>query len=360
MSGLKRRNHYVPRFLLNRFASRVKGDTRFVWQFSKDQSPIEVSTRDAAVGSFFYGDPANGVEDRLSEVERVQAQALDAVEKGDAPEHHARALRHLIWTLAVRTRALRDQYADAMTVLLDSIQSSARDPAANRALVAMADRQFDQTIADQIAKLPPEMQPRARVILDTPEVRASVRAQLLRAINDLDVEAFIGWLRSQAKGQFNIDGSVADGHVRGIAKLLDRDDAPSGFRPPHWLVVRRPIGTFVLGDCCVWAAGPNSQGSAVLGLGDKLHAVYLPISSRAVLVASFRPIESPPSDADINAASVSYGYHVFFASRRTDDEAALVPSLGTGTPLLSAVEIAEIARDGWVRLERGEGETAGR
>lgn len=48
MAG-KKRSHYVPRFLLNRFASRSQNDTRLVWQFSKEKPPIEISTSSAAV-----------------------------------------------------------------------------------------------------------------------------------------------------------------------------------------------------------------------------------------------------------------------------------------------------------------------
>ena len=65
----QKRNHYIPRLLLNRFASRAEGDKHWVWQSGQGGQSREISTRDAAVGSHFYGALDTGVEQALAKVE---------------------------------------------------------------------------------------------------------------------------------------------------------------------------------------------------------------------------------------------------------------------------------------------------
>lgn len=87
----RRRNHFIPRFLLNRFASRRKDSKAWIWQISQDGSAVEISTRDAAVATDFYGGPETGVEDAFAEAETEFSRTLAAIERGGLACDHAKA-----------------------------------------------------------------------------------------------------------------------------------------------------------------------------------------------------------------------------------------------------------------------------
>lgn len=120
-----RRNHYVPRFLLKRFSSRSQGKKSWIWQVSHEDDPVEISTRDAAVTRDFYGGPSSGVEDAFATAETRFADVLAAIESGDSPQLHQKELREFIWTLVVRTRAFRQQFAQFSGDLLEKVLESA-------------------------------------------------------------------------------------------------------------------------------------------------------------------------------------------------------------------------------------------
>src|SRR5437773_5887036 len=101
---VKVRNHYIPRLLLNRFASRTQGDTSWIWQLSSDGRAREISTRDAAVGSLFYGKPDSGVEEALARIESRFAPILERIDLGEQPSEFQEALRQFVYLLFIRTR----------------------------------------------------------------------------------------------------------------------------------------------------------------------------------------------------------------------------------------------------------------
>jgi hypothetical protein len=67
MSG--RRQHDVPRFLLNGFASKVvhgaEEDEYSVWCFRKGKPPFEPNTKNVGLQKFFYGESGKGSLDDL-------------------------------------------------------------------------------------------------------------------------------------------------------------------------------------------------------------------------------------------------------------------------------------------------------
>ena len=72
----RKRHHYIPRFLLARFASQRQEEKSWVWQISTDRA-IEISTKDAAVSKHFYGQDSS-IEDGLVPLETGYAATLSA------------------------------------------------------------------------------------------------------------------------------------------------------------------------------------------------------------------------------------------------------------------------------------------
>jgi hypothetical protein len=158
----RRRNHFVPRFLLNRFASRTDGKKSWVWQLSRDREPIEISTRDAAVATQFYGGSETGVEDALAVAETRFSRTLSALDAGESAHNHAEGLREFVWNLAVRTRALRKQFEDVAERLTTKVIETVTSDEVGDALAQFIRSDFDRLMDEGISSLSPEDQVLAR------------------------------------------------------------------------------------------------------------------------------------------------------------------------------------------------------
>lgn len=110
--------------------------------------PIEISTRDAAVSDYFYGGPETGVEDAFANVEDRLSALPQSLDQGELPENLAEDLRLFIWTLAVRTRAVRDQLGGTANVLFDQMATTITPDQALPAVLEQLDLQFDRVIKD--------------------------------------------------------------------------------------------------------------------------------------------------------------------------------------------------------------------
>jgi len=150
----KKRNHYIPRVLLTRLASRRDGEKAWVWQLRPNEEPIEVSVRDVGVATYFYGKPETGVEDQLSEGETRMASILDSIEAGASPANYDRELRHWIHTLAVRTKHLRDAFANSTSDLLDEMTALADSDTAQQAGRAYVEANVDDILLDVLTGIP--------------------------------------------------------------------------------------------------------------------------------------------------------------------------------------------------------------
>jgi hypothetical protein len=167
----RHRNHHIPRFLLNRFASRVEGDKHWIWQISRDAGAQELSTRDVAVSRGFYGGRADGVEDALVEVESRFAAALACMDDRHPPEAFADGLRQFAWMMAVRTRAIREQFAAAFDMLLAEFGKWSNRVDANSSAGQQLRARLDQEIEKAIQKLPPQARIQAATAIQVPAIR---------------------------------------------------------------------------------------------------------------------------------------------------------------------------------------------
>jgi len=143
----------MPRFLLNRFSSRGERKKCWIWQLEQGGMPIEISTRDAAVSDYFYGGPETGVEDAFANVEDRLSALPQSLDQGELPENLAEDLRLFIWTLAVRTRAVRDQLGGTANVLFDQMATTITSDQALAAVLEQLDLQFDRVIKDTLQDL---------------------------------------------------------------------------------------------------------------------------------------------------------------------------------------------------------------
>lgn len=336
------RNHFVPQFLLRRFASKKPAKASFVWVFERTGEIEEMSTNRTAWHWDFYGEEANGVETGLRSYESQHARTLLRIDAGNSVQDYQEEMRQLVWMLAVRTRALRRQYAAAVSRLLDHYEAHANTEPARTAASRHIRHILPEVLTNAFAKLPPAYGKRAQELLVNPERYKALENTLAAQIDALDMQSFMMWVRQATNLGGKLARSAATGQITALEQFLKAPQPPASFSPALWHVERRPKGTFVLGDSCVFATDKNGNASALLAHMRDWQGIYLPISDQSVLIASRRDGIELMSDEDINRASVRLSDQAFYACRRTAREEMYVEEIGRGVPIMTDEELSAI------------------
>ena len=142
-----RRNHYIPRFLLSRFASRRLGKKSWIGQVDRTNTR-EISTKDAAVSHDFYGRPDTGLENALSLLEGRLAASIAALEAGQLTRANDDDLRTLVWNMVFRGKASREQLADTGARVAENLAAPKYRELALDAMRAMAHANLDELLRE--------------------------------------------------------------------------------------------------------------------------------------------------------------------------------------------------------------------
>ena len=218
----RQRNHEIPRFLLNRFASKAEGDTRWVWRIGRDASVRELSTRDVAASRRFYG--SGRLEHALQDAEGPFSRVLADIARGQPPEAFSEELRQLVWTQAARTRAAREQFATAANDLLSEFAAFSETGDARDAAVRQVHLLFDEQLEKAVATLPANHRRWALDLLRVPAIRERF-LDYVREYVGSNFGALTGAIVRIVQDRGIIPRSAEVGQIRGLAKLLDRRDS---------------------------------------------------------------------------------------------------------------------------------------
>ena len=351
VSGRRERNHFIPRFLLNRFASRREGEKRWIWQLGPGSEPKEISTRDVAVESHFYGGSETGVETAFAAAESRFGAVLQALDRGEGATDHSDTLRALTWTLAIRTRALRKQFAETADQLVARLAESASSEEAREAFAREFRGQFDVLIDEMLAKLPIHQ----RELLKIPLVRELLMNLGEQHARSFDLRGLMVKFIAVVRSQESLSQSARKGQIRGLAQLLGEKGVPNSFAPSHWSVRCVAPGRLILGDGCVVAASESHAAGSLFRLGNSWPSLYLPICPSALLVGKLNPADPELELEQVNRASAELSWSHIYSCRIDEQEAYLAHLVGSGAAFLTAEELSAVVDSAWSELPSRRG-----
>jgi len=345
----RERNHFISRFLLRRFASKVdaKRNKSWIWDIQKTGVTREISTKDAAVSSKFYGDRATGIEDAFAIEEEKFSAALRAIDAGAPLSEHAATLSRLVWSQAARTRALRHSLAETMDAVFSAFTSSLDSAAATAAFKRMTKEELPRTIADELTKLPPDSRREAERRLEAMGGTEGAVQLALSRIDSLEFAAFGVILNAMMKSEGFIDKAMERGHVKGLSKLLIETPLDQPFKPDAWYLLEDPCASLVLGDVGVFAVAQEGTTSLVMRVSDAWREIYMPISPTKALVGCKGTMRPSLSAQEVNRASASFSLASIYAGRLTESERQLIPLIGTRARFGDASDIQGIVDEVW-------------
>jgi len=312
--------------------------------------PVEISTKDAAVTSQFYGEN-NDLENQLASLEARASTVIRRIRGGADPNQFSNELWSFVYSLDIRTRAFRKDSSNAFSMALSAFSNSLNSEQATGVLFDQVARQARDRINEIIAKLP-----------DGPK-----KVEVIRYFHGQDLRAALHQhgldkIINQAGSELSklvytetFERRIADALHGAMSNLLLSGGLPKemlGLRS-KWRLVEVHDTTSLIGDCGAIVVGlDNTRGHFMRFGKDHWKEVYLPISGHAVLVATREENEPSLSLAESNQAFATCSSECFWSSKVSSALLELVGSIGTGVTLASEGDIDAIVDEFWKEFKR--------
>ncbi len=345
----KKRNHYVPRFLLNNFASKSKDGKYWVWQYRKGIKPKEVSTKDLAVGTYFYGRNPD-LEEAFAKSEALMKPVVRALIDGEDASAFVKELAAFVYLLAVRTRALRIQMADSTTDVAAELFGEENLENINKALRKEAELMYDRELGRFLASLPKSQRKSVlkRARREFPKERFLREAD--SALARLNSAAILQLFKCMTEA-IDFQTAVESGQLQALTKLLMTDKTPDPLLRATWELVVDASADFVLGDSCVLASNSHGDFGSLLRFGaQEWDQLYLPLTPRHLLVARKTARQSLSTPGEINSLSALLAENAIFSSSKNVETEELAKQIGSGDSLINKSQIKELIEFVWQDL----------
>ena len=328
-----KRQHFVPRFLQEGFASHQVGDQAFTWVYRTQRPSFNSNISNVGVEGNFYSDGDDSSADELiTKAERRYSKLISELRlSGPGPVTH-NDLPELIVHFETRTRHLRKSFLESGTFVVDRLLEFLSDERkleefllrrlrSDPSLIRNAlKRDFDERLLEPILSLIEPLFP------------------LMVAAQKSQIAGTIARLRG------SIDLPFAHAAKLGHVKALRAELAPAvrlerlqGLKFRIEPMEAEPLN---LGDSIVvFRVGGTRAFKTFLEKGDDLEAVLLPISSRLLLVGA-RVAASLPSDLNDVVARCSLEYFIASQNGAANDRRQTL--IGSDAAILSKSELEEI------------------
>ena len=334
-----KRQHFIPQFLQQGFASHTSGEATFTWVYRKGTPPFNANIINVGVEGRFYteGDDTQA-DDSITDAENRFGELVRRLRAGRQPNTSPLEIAELIAHLEIRTRHLRqsllssadffvsrliDFMADEHAFLPYLERQLRRDPSSVRQSVSemLTRRGLPQTVLQQFTHLSVALLPGFIKPL-LPQFAAALRANLPTMLRD----------------------AAKSGHVRALKETVAPKPRTDRYKTLEYSVVEVTDESLILGDSPVLfrVQGPRPY-KTFLEKDDDLSAVVLPLSPQQVLIGSNRCLGAPPSGLCQATARCSLEY--FIAAERSEANILLGDMIGEDAVLLTRAQLEQIVTD---------------
>lgn len=334
-----KRQHFLPRFLQEGFASHTSGDAAFTWVYRKGVPAFNSNIANVGVEWLFYteGDDTQA-DDLITDAEGPFSTLVRTLRTGAPATVSDRLLPRLIAHLEVRTRHLRQSFLQAGDFLLSRLLDFMSDEQAFIAYLETKLRSDPSILRESFSKelakqgLPPALlQP--LIQLSAPLLPAFM-VQLRPELPKL-AEALRSSLPKTLKD------AAKSGHISALKKAISPETRIQRYENLAYSVVEASDSPLILGDSAVLfrVQGPRPY-KAFLDKDDVLNAVVLPLSSTRALVGAREGVGVLPPDLRQALARCSLEY--FIAGEKSDANSLIQDEIGEDAAPLTRAEMEEI------------------
>lgn len=342
MAGINQ--HYLPKFLQRGFVSSAEGEPESAWVFHTNSAPKNEPLKKIGVESGFYNDGADtSVDDEITKAENHYANAVNRLRTGSPRTVDEVEIPKLLSNLEVRSRHLRQTFVTSGTELISRLIAQFTDSAhlaevivrrntsdpkwlrleAERALRERGVASSDLSAAiDLVVKM---------MLENLPSMMAAIRP---------GIDEHIRQVRASLPSVLPM--LIKQGHIRALKKSIAPPVRLALLESFTYRVVDAEKGGFVLGDCaCFFRINRGNEFRPWTEKGDEVHAVYLPLSHRRLLVGE--RIETALDSSEIRAQAACCSLEYFVANADLSESRSLQCQIGRSARRITDQEISEMA-----------------
>jgi len=346
MTGSKPKGqHFVPRFLLDGFASRRHRKESYAYLFRRGAPCHEVNIRDVGKSRYFHGDPCSSqLEAKLSSVENRLAELVRRlISTGATLPEDSLPIAQLVTSCLVRTRNLRDAFGNTLRDMFTALEERVSD---------LSVRMLQGYAVEGLLSAIREHPKTAREFFGLPRSqRERPMSVFVSQAASPDTREVISDHLQMITRTVKLEKISIDSHRASLSKYAEFSDSDPESRVAiakqlEWSVRFADNVPYILGDMVV--AGLGSGRSTLqnpLVFDWPPDALCIPLSAQALLVGVRRGYDLRLDVEAVNLAAVELSRDFFVSSTATEREAAYADRIGVRAELMSRAELAAMFRD---------------
>ncbi len=334
-----KRQHFIPQFIQEGFASHRKGKESYTWVYHRENPAFNSNIKNIGVEGRFYTEGEDTeVDELITSAETDLSELITALKSGDAACLSDPRIPQLLAHLEVRTRHLRENFLRAGDYLVTRLLDFMSEEEAFAAYLEKTIEHdpmilrdaFEKELASQ--KLPKEY-------LEPAMEMAMPLVPFLLKRNKREFGRIAAGMRAVLPDVLRKAAKL--GHIGGLKKSIAPDSRVNRYQELIYRIEAITDRSLVLGDSIILlhVAGPK-QYKTFLDKSDTLKAILLPLESGKVLIGA-RPgyDEIPPGLCEaIARCSLEY----FISAETSPAVSSLAEIIGSDAGLISQEEMEEM------------------
>lgn len=337
MSG--KRQHFIPQFLQEGFASHKVGDAVFTWVYRKDRPPFNPNIINVGVESLFYTREQDTLADDLIMKEEGPLSVLvEELRKSTPGEISDPRVPALIAHLEFRTRHFRQTVMETGGYFI------------SRYFDFMADQDFFVRYLERKFQNDPSL---IRESFSKEFLEQGIPQSMIEPMTKM-ATPFIPVAMAQLKPMLPIMASglrrvlteklpemVKSGHIEALKQTTPPEVRIQRYKKLAYRILSVEDNLLVLGDSAVLFHVEGSKPYKVFfEKDDVLRGVFLPLSPHTLLVGSCGGLS--PSVSDLRQAIARHSLEYFIAHENSADNNLLREQIGEEAYLLTKEQMEEI------------------
>lgn len=334
-----KRQHFIPQFLQQGFASHMSGNASFTWVYRKGAQPFNSNIINVGAEGLFYTEGDDTLaDDLITNAEGPFSRLVQTLRTRTSASVSDPQIPRLIAHLEVRTRHLRQIFLRAGNFLVSRLLDFMSD---EQAFIAYLERQFlldpsilRRAMSKELARkglsqalLQPYLELAAP---NLPKFMEKLRPILPKLAEDLR-STLPKMLRDAAKS----------GHINVLKKTISPESKIQRYKSLAFSVVEASDSSLILGDSVILFRVQGARPyKAFLDKGDVLSAVLLPLSSSRVLIGAHEYDAVIPPDLRQAIARCSLEY--FIAAEQSEANNLFKNVIGQDADPLTRAELENI------------------
>ena len=334
-----KRQHFIPRFLLEGFASHTSGDEVFTWVYRKGSRPFNTNTINVGVEGYFYTDGDDTRADQIiTEAENTFAPLVRKLRMNPLMAVCDPQIPKLIAHFEIRTRHVRENFLRKGDYLFSRLLDFMDDEKSFTEYLERTLRNdpsfLQRAFSDELKNygLPKTM------LMPVLQYSYSILPNLIRQLKPM-LRHFVAYSRSA------LPKTLSRGAKSGHLRFLKEDAAPEvraqRYKNLTYEVREFPHGNLILGDSIILFQIEGLRPfTTFLEKRDKLNAVMLPLSSHQFLVGTHRNFGI--SERLLPKATARCSLECFVAEEDSDTNCFLQKQIGADAALLTKTELEDM------------------